>query len=85
MTGKPVKYPVSERALIQRLNRKLAQDHLRVKKTREGRAMAFLGDYYVLDIYRNVITEHHLSLADLVEMAKEHSVMAGHEKLEEEQ
>ena len=36
--GKNEKIPVSERALVQRLNRKLHDDELMVKKARGGRA-----------------------------------------------
>jgi hypothetical protein len=61
----------------------LPKDELAVKKTRGARAFSSLGDYYILDITRNVITEHHLYLSDLVDMAKEHSVMANYENLVE--
>ena len=78
---KAVTYPVTERALIQRLNRNLSHVHLRVKKTREGRSSSDLGDYYILDIRRKAITQHHLSLPDLVEMAKERKVLREFENL----
>jgi hypothetical protein len=78
---KPIRYPVTERALIQRLNRNLSHEHLRVKKTREGRSSLDLGDYYILDIHRNAIAEHHLSLPDLVDMAKERKILRAFENL----
>jgi len=54
--------PVVERALLARVNRKLARDGpLRVKKLR-GQAQAQLGDYCLLDLNRNTIKVAHLDL-----------------------
>lgn len=49
-----VKVAVSERALIQRINRKLAPDLEQLKKNRSPGNE--LGDYYVLDLNRNFVT-----------------------------
>jgi hypothetical protein len=49
------KTPVSMRAVIQRINRKLAPDLEGLKTTRGGRARLELGDYYVIDFNRNFI------------------------------
>ena len=78
-SGKLIRYPISERALIQRINRNLVDEGQRIKKTREGRARRDLGWFYVL--HRNTVIEHHLGLPDLVAMAKKLGVMADYENL----
>jgi hypothetical protein len=57
-----------ERNLIRRINRRLPQFH-RLHKSRAG-AKRDLGDYYVIDHFRNVILDYHIRdlnkyLADL--------------------
>jgi hypothetical protein len=77
-------YPVSERALMQRLSRALTREEgspMSVKKTREGRARSSLGLFYVLNVNRNSIDPYNLDLDDLVEMAKKHKVMTEYEEL----
>jgi hypothetical protein len=73
--------PITERALVQRINRKLAQDSWRVlKKTRGARAIRDLGEFYVLDVNRNfVITSH----VDPVAFAKKLGVLEAYEELED--
>ena len=60
--------PVTERALIQRINRVLAKQDEMLKVTRGQRARADLGDWYVLDVQRNTVMRSnmssHLSLED---------------------
>jgi len=53
MARRQKKVPVTERALIQRINRELkahGQMGRKLKKTRGMQAFVDLGDYYVLDI-----------------------------------
>lgn len=59
---KTQKVPVSERALIQRINRKLKADWRQLKTTRGVRAREDLGYFYVLDTRRNFIIDHHVDL-----------------------
>ena len=55
--------PVSARAAIQRINRKLAPDGEKLKRCREGgRWLSDLGRYYVLDVNRNVLLTRHVDL-----------------------
>lgn len=73
------KVGVSERALIARLNRKLAQECLQVKKCRvDSRDYFNLGDYYVIDLRANFINSQNV---DLTVLAKEYGVLAGYEEL----
>jgi hypothetical protein len=50
--------PVTMRALIQRVNRKLATDGEVLKTTRGARAHQELGDYYVLNVRMNAVARH---------------------------
>ena len=70
---------LSERAVIQRINRKLAHKNERICKSRGWRALQNLGEYHVIDCYRNALIKSHLNIE---EFAKKLGVMAGHECLE---
>lgn len=55
MVSKKTGVPVSTRALLQRINRKLAEGDEQLKTARSDRARLELGDYYVIDVNRNVV------------------------------
>lgn len=78
--AKADRFPVSLRAVIQRINRKLAPDLRKLKKTRE-RYRSDLGDYYVLDFDRNFILWKHVEPETL---AKELGVLGDFERVEED-
>jgi hypothetical protein len=70
---------ITERALFQRLKRRLEKHYGQLlRKSREGRVMIDLGEYYAIDIYRNVIVRTHI---DLEQLAKDEKVMHPLEKL----
>jgi hypothetical protein len=73
------KVPITERALIQRINRKLQQENYGVMKiAREGsRAEQNLGRYYVVND-RNTVIDWHLKLE---EYGRDWGVLAPYEKL----
>jgi hypothetical protein len=50
-----MKAPVSTRAVIQRINRKLKPEQRLYACRRNSRWWRDLGDYYVTNIYRNII------------------------------
>jgi hypothetical protein len=52
--------PVTMRALLQRLNRKLASQGELLKKARSARASAEVGDYYVIHVNKNVLMRKHV-------------------------
>lgn len=54
--------PVSTRALIQRINRKLAERDQVLRTARGERARTELGDYFVIDVHRNVLTLYRVNL-----------------------
>jgi hypothetical protein len=58
------KVPVSERALIQRINRKIHDDELVVRTTRGGRAEIDLGRHYVVNWRINGVHEANINLED---------------------
>lgn len=61
--GKTV--PVSLRALIQRINRKLAAEGECLKKARSAKAQQDLGDYYIIEISRNLVFGKDVDLEQL--------------------
>ncbi len=66
MAAKTITAPVTERALIQRINRVLAKKQELLKKCREASgSYNNLGDYYTIDVYRNAIIDTHLNLEKL--------------------
>ena len=70
--------PVSTRALLARINRKLPEHH-RVKTLRGERGFSDLGRFYEVNEYFNRVENTHL---DLEEYAKELGVLKGWERLE---
>jgi hypothetical protein len=64
MALKAQKVPVSERALIQRISRKLWDDDQVVKTTRGGQAEMALGRHYILDWKINGIMHKDIDLED---------------------
>jgi hypothetical protein len=59
------KVPVTTRALLQRVNRKLAADGMQLKATRGMRAVADLGDFYVIDASRNFVVDKYVNIEEL--------------------
>jgi hypothetical protein len=70
---------VSRRALIQRLNRVLAEANLLLKKTKGSRMLKQLGDYYLIDLKQNALVEKNVNLETL---GRKHAVLAAWERLE---
>ena len=69
---------VSERALMARVNRSLADSQEMVKKARGEYARRELGEFYLLDFNRNAIMRQDLDLEDF---AREIKVLLPYEKL----
>ena len=58
--------PVTERALVARINRKLRHDLMALRRApRTGKTPADLGDYYVVNHRLNIVQDTHVNLADL--------------------
>jgi hypothetical protein len=70
---------VNMRALIQRINRKLAKDERLLKRSRGARTVQNLGDYYLIDVNRNLVVDHQV---DPEALARELGVIAPWEKVE---
>lgn len=76
-----IRAAVSERALIARINRALAKenDDRVLRKCREdSRSFRDLGHYYVVDISRNSIIDHHI---EIEEMGRQWRVLKSWEEL----
>src|SRR5262245_28166716 len=59
------KLELSERAIIQRINRRLAKEYERLCTCRyNSRGWHDLGNYYVIDTYRNAVIHCHITLED---------------------
>jgi hypothetical protein len=74
------KVPVSERALVQRVNRKLKEKNEKVLKSRSNGGGLTRGEYYLLD------TDHHALVhesVDLEGMGRELGVLKDWEALAE--
>jgi hypothetical protein len=54
--------PVTERALLVRLNRKLTKEGQERLKAAKGKARETLGDYYLLDLGGNEVKATHVQL-----------------------
>jgi hypothetical protein len=65
MPKKRTTIPVSERALIQRINRVLAKEDQVLKATRGMQASLDLGRYFILDCRANFVLDKHLDLKAL--------------------
>jgi hypothetical protein len=64
--------PVTTRALVQRINRKLAADHEKLKVTRGQRLRDEVGDFYIVNLFHNRIV---CTDVDVEAQAKELGVM----------
>lgn len=73
------KVPVTMRALLQRINRALADNGEILKVTRGSRAIEAVGRYYTIDA-RNRVTKTHL---DPVKLAQELGVLQPYEHAED--
>jgi hypothetical protein len=72
------KVPIAEKALYQRINRKLRADGEVLKRAR-GNVETTLGEYYVVNVERNFVAQHHV---DIAELGREIGVMAEWESLQ---
>jgi len=74
------KIPVSTRALIARINRKLAADDMQLKVAKGERMRQAVGDYYVINTRINAVM-HHYKNCDPADLARELGVLRGYERV----
>jgi hypothetical protein len=79
-TKETARIAISRRALTQRINRKLATEGERLRAYRGGRSWNDLGDYYIVDVNRNVVVRAHV---DIEGYGRVLGVIAGYETLAE--
>lgn len=68
--------PVTTRALIQRINRKLAADGQKLRATR-GQVQSERGDFYRVDTRRNIV----IGYPDIESLGRELKVLQEYEEL----
>jgi len=73
------KVPVSTKALLQRINRKLAHDTQVLKKVRSARVVQRVGRYYIVDTYNNLLLHTHC-VPEVI--GREKGVLAAWERVE---
>ena len=73
------KVAISERALVQRINRKLKPENEQLRASRTPRMESSVGRYYVLDLRRNFISSQHV---DPEALGRELGVLQPWEELE---
>jgi hypothetical protein len=84
MGKKVISVPVTMRAVLQRLNRKLAKDDEKMVKARGSRAIADLGEFYILResyVGGSSLTYVAHKNVDPVSWARESGVLADWEKV----
>ena len=77
----PVKAPITMRALIQRINRKLAKEDMVLKTLRGQRYEHDLGRYYAVNWRTNLVSAQYV---DPEQWGRELGVLAAWEVVEEE-
>ena len=73
------KMTVTEGALIKRINRKLAKDGERLRRSRSARMFSSVGDVYRLNVNRNFVVDHHV---DVETLARDLGCMHENERVE---
>jgi hypothetical protein len=77
----PKKVPVSQQALMHRVNRRLKKAEEVLRKSHGLRMLATLGGYYVVDTSKKIICRYHV---DLETEARRIGALSAWEKLADE-
>jgi hypothetical protein len=72
--------PVSERALIQRINRALKDDGEMLKAARSSRVAEDIGEHFLIHLSRNVVLQKHV---DVEALGRELGVLEAYEHVED--
>jgi hypothetical protein len=75
------KVPISERALFQRIQRRLKKDGQKVFRSRAGMQKMNLGTYHTVEIWTNTVKRSHIE--NLEDFGRECSVVADYEYLKQ--
>ena len=68
---------LTKKAVIARINRKLAHQYEMLRTTRGSRAYADFGDHYVVSAYGGIVDRH----VDVEELGRELGVLREHDQL----
>jgi len=74
------KVPISERALFQRIQRRLKKEGQKIFRSRAGMQKMNLGTYYTVEIWTNTVKRYQIDLEDF---GRECSVVADYEYLKQ--
>jgi hypothetical protein len=78
--AKAKKVPVSERAILARINRKISVESRQIKKCRQdSNGFDHLGHYYEVNLHTNTVTDRHV---DLERLAKSEGVLKDYETVD---
>ncbi|MFO1042222.1 MAG: hypothetical protein U0941_10575 [Planctomycetaceae bacterium] len=80
MMKKGIKAVVSKRAVIQRINRKLATEGQKLKTSRSVSEQSNFGEFYIIDMTSNFVVAYPV---DLTDTARELGCLGGWEAVEE--
>jgi hypothetical protein len=80
MTKSKGKVPVTKRALVQRINRALKEQDEVLRTARGAKALADLGEFYVVDVKINGIVGKHV---DIEALGRKLKVLEPYEELSE--
>jgi hypothetical protein len=75
------KITITFRSLLQRLNRRLAQDNEIIRSPRGRASRESMGDYYLLDTKLNGVVKLDLSPAEIENMGRELGVLKAWEEV----
>ena len=78
MVAKVITVPISERALVQRINRALAKDGETLRKARSAQTASSVGEYFIVDVKKNSVAR---ARVDLVELGRELKLIAPYERV----
>jgi hypothetical protein len=80
--AKAQKVPITMGALIQRINRVLKHRDEQLKVARGARVLQEFGDFWILDVNRNMVVDKHV---DPEELGRELGVLQPYETVAEEE
>lgn len=81
---KNVTISVDKRVLMQRINRRLLKENQALRASRGWREQSNLGDFYLLDLYKNAVIAFRMSKKEIEDMAREIGALKPYEEFPED-
>ena len=70
MAKTKTKVPIAERALVARINRKLAADGQKLKKARGANTESSVGLFFIVNVQGNYVAHQRVDIVDLAQKLK---------------